>query len=112
MQPPFLTLLNEEFHMKATQFCVTESQLWNASHILVYMYIHIRFTELLENNIFVIMFQGDSGGPLVVYDNIGNPILIGVASFGSTRGCASGDPSDYARVTHFRYWIWTQTGLL
>jgi len=56
------------------------------------------------------MFQGDSGGALVI-DNGGNFTQIGVVSFGSSRGCASGAPSGYARVTSFRNWIRQHTGL-
>nr|AAF71517.1 AiC6 chymotrypsinogen [Agrotis ipsilon] len=48
--------------------------------------------------------QGDSGGPLVVNSN-GRNILIGVTSFGTGRGCASGDPAAYARVTSYINWI-------
>jgi len=57
------------------------------------------------------MFQGDSGGPLVVRNSNGTFTLIGVVSFGSSRGCAVGDPSGYARVTSFRSWIQQHTGL-
>jgi secreted trypsin-like serine protease len=56
------------------------------------------------------MFQGDSGGPLVI-GNVGNYTLIGVVSFGSTRGCAAGDPMGFARVTSFVDWIRQRTGL-
>ncbi|KAJ8918127.1 hypothetical protein NQ315_011584 [Exocentrus adspersus] len=44
--------------------------------------------------------NGDSGGPLVV-DNV----QIGVTSFISSRGCESGDPTGYARISHYRAWI-------
>ncbi|CAD0197825.1 unnamed protein product [Chrysodeixis includens] len=44
--------------------------------------------------------QGDSGGPLVVNRN-GQPILIGVTSFGSGLGCTAGLPSAFARVTSY-----------
>jgi len=56
------------------------------------------------------MFQGDSGGALVIRS--GNTITqIGVVSFVSSAGCASGNPSGYARVTSFRNWIRQHTGL-
>ncbi|PZC84923.1 hypothetical protein B5X24_HaOG200498 [Helicoverpa armigera] len=47
---------------------------------------------------------GDSGGPLAVIRN-NRPLLIGVVSFGSPRGCQAGFPSAYARVTSFMSWI-------
>jgi len=56
------------------------------------------------------MFQGDSGGALVI-DNGDSFTQIGVVSFVSTAGCASGFPSGYARVTSFRSWIRTHTQL-
>jgi len=56
------------------------------------------------------MFQGDSGGALVVW-NGGNYTQIGVLSFTSITGCASGNPSGYTRVTCFLDWILSNTGL-
>ncbi|KAF9405532.1 hypothetical protein HW555_013780 [Spodoptera exigua] len=47
---------------------------------------------------------GDSGGPLVVTSG-GQRVLIGVTSFGSSRGCQIGLPSGFARVTSFLSWI-------
>nr|QRN45234.1 collagenase 4-like [Tineola bisselliella] len=47
---------------------------------------------------------GDSGGPLYLYRNQ-RPILIGIVSFGSARGCEAGRPAVYARVTSFVDWI-------
>jgi secreted trypsin-like serine protease len=51
--------------------------------------------------------NGDSGGPLTLR----NGIVIGVVSFVSSRGCAVGDPSGYARVSSFRNWIRNTTGV-
>ncbi|CAH0686238.1 unnamed protein product [Spodoptera exigua] len=51
--------------------------------------------------------QGDSGGPLVVTRN-NSPLLIGVTSFGSARGCQVGSPAAFARVTSFISWINSQ----
>ncbi|CAD0197834.1 unnamed protein product [Chrysodeixis includens] len=48
--------------------------------------------------------NGDSGGPLIVTRN-NRPILIGVTSFGSARGCQIGSPAAFARVTSFLSWI-------
>ncbi|KAJ8719672.1 hypothetical protein PYW08_011847 [Mythimna loreyi] len=48
--------------------------------------------------------QGDSGGPLTV-NRGGRPILIGITSFGSARGCQVGSPAAFARVTSFISWI-------
>ena len=56
------------------------------------------------------MFQGDSGGPLVIRSG-NNFVLIGVVSFVSSAGCASGRPSGYARVTSFRAWIQNNSGV-
>ncbi|KAJ8720277.1 hypothetical protein PYW07_012320 [Mythimna separata] len=44
--------------------------------------------------------RGDSGGPLATIVN-GEPLLIGVTSFGSAVGCEVGLPAAYARVTSF-----------
>ncbi|CAG9577465.1 unnamed protein product [Danaus chrysippus] len=48
--------------------------------------------------------SGDSGGPLV-FTFSGVRYLIGVTSFVSARGCQSGMPAGYARVTSFASWI-------
>jgi len=48
--------------------------------------------------------HGDSGGPLAVRRN-GQSVQIGVVSFGSPRGCVTGVPDGYARVTSFHPWI-------
>lgn len=48
--------------------------------------------------------QGDSGGPLALISGT-NTTLVGVTSFGSAEGCASGAPSAYARVSSFNQWI-------
>ncbi|VVC87691.1 unnamed protein product [Leptidea sinapis] len=43
---------------------------------------------------------GDSGGPLSASNR-----LIGITSFGSARGCQSGAPAGFARVTSFAAWM-------
>ncbi|CAK1582750.1 unnamed protein product [Parnassius mnemosyne] len=48
--------------------------------------------------------QGDSGGPLITVKN-NRPILIGVTSFGSARGCERNQPAAFARVTSFLSFI-------
>lgn len=48
--------------------------------------------------------QGDSGGPLALTNGT-ETIIVGVTSFGSAEGCASGAPSAYARVSSFNAWI-------
>nr|ACR15991.1 serine protease 23 [Mamestra configurata] len=48
--------------------------------------------------------NGDSGGPLTV-NRSGKPILIGITSFGSARGCQVGSPAAFARVSSFIGWI-------
>uniref|UniRef100_A0A182Q4T8 Peptidase S1 domain-containing protein n=1 Tax=Anopheles farauti TaxID=69004 RepID=A0A182Q4T8_9DIPT len=47
--------------------------------------------------------NGDSGGPLTVQDN--GSLEVGIASFVSAQGCASGAPSVWVRVSFFRDWI-------
>ena len=74
------------------------------------MYIYIRLTEILKVTFLVLIFQGDSGGALVI-DNGNGFTQIGVVSFVSSAGCASGNPSGYARVTYFLPWIKLNTGL-
>ncbi|XP_063234610.1 brachyurin-like [Bacillus rossius redtenbacheri] len=53
--------------------------------------------------------SGDSGGPLVTL--AASPTLVGVVSFVSQAGCASGNPSGYMRVTAFLDWIHAVSGL-
>ena len=48
--------------------------------------------------------QGDSGGPLALINGT-STMVVGVTSFGSSEGCASGAPSAYARVSSFNAWI-------
>nr|CAD7429468.1 unnamed protein product [Timema monikensis] len=48
--------------------------------------------------------NGDSGGPLIMR-NGGQLVQIGVVSFVSSKGCASGYPAGYARVSSFYQWI-------
>lgn len=51
---------------------------------------------------------GDSGGPL--FSTILGK-LIGVTSFGSSRGCEHGAPAGYSSVIYFRDWIQYHTGI-
>nr|ADM35105.1 serine protease 36 [Mamestra configurata] len=44
--------------------------------------------------------RGDSGGPLATIIN-GEPVLIGLTSFGSGLGCEASLPAAYARVSSF-----------
>jgi len=54
--------------------------------------------------------NGDSGGPYAM--NMGGKLTqIGVTSFVSSAGCESGKPAGFVRVTSFRDWIKTNTGI-
>jgi secreted trypsin-like serine protease len=59
----------------------------------------------------VIIFQGDSGGALVLDNGDNSYTQIGIVSFVSTAGCASGYPSGYSRVTYYLDWIRANAGL-
>jgi hypothetical protein len=41
----------------------------------------------------------------------GTPVLTGVVSFVSIRGCAYGDPSGFTRVGSYLQWISDNTGI-
>ncbi|ENN70352.1 brachyurin-like [Dendroctonus ponderosae] len=49
--------------------------------------------------------NGDSGGPLVV-----SGVEVGVVSFGASQ-CEAGHPSVFARVSYFRNWISSNSGI-
>ncbi|CAH2090401.1 unnamed protein product [Euphydryas editha] len=48
--------------------------------------------------------RGDSGGPLVV-QRYGNPVLVGITSFGLAFGCQLGYPAAFVRVTSYLSFI-------
>ncbi|MCP4692990.1 MAG: serine protease, partial [Desulfobacterales bacterium] len=52
--------------------------------------------------------QGDSGGPLFITNSVGEPLQIGIVSFG--RGCAQPNTYGvYTRVSRYTDWITRQT---
>ncbi|XP_063913223.1 brachyurin-like [Zophobas morio] len=48
---------------------------------------------------------GDTGGPLVEVLRLGTRRLAGIASFISSNGCESTDPSGFTRITPYVSWI-------
>ncbi|XP_049547582.1 brachyurin-like [Anopheles darlingi] len=48
--------------------------------------------------------NGDSGGPLAVVLE-GHSVQVGITSFVSAQGCASGFPPVWVRVSYYRDWI-------
>lgn len=62
------------------------------------------------NNTMQSTCSGDSGGPLVLNEG-GIYTQIGVVSFVSNRGCASGLPSGYVRISQYLQWISSVTGI-
>nr|AYV99581.1 venom polypeptide [Dolopus genitalis] len=49
--------------------------------------------------------KGDSGGPLAIDEADGTRTLVGIVSYGRPKGCGTGFPSVYTRVTAFLDWI-------
>lgn len=52
--------------------------------------------------------NGDSGGPLIAASN---KSLIGVASFASAKGCESGYPQVFTRISYYQKWIKEVAGI-
>lgn len=51
---------------------------------------------------------GDGGAPLILRYYTGNSdLLIGLVSFSHVRGCQSGNPTGYTRITSYMSWIET-----
>lgn len=54
---------------------------------------------------------GDSGGGLSWKDKDGSDVLIGVASFVSSKGCGSDRPSGFVRTSEYLSWLETHAGV-
>lgn len=54
--------------------------------------------------------SGDSGSPLTLKEN-GSDVLIGVASFVSSKGCGSDRPSGFMRTSAFLSWVEINAGV-
>jgi len=54
---------------------------------------------------------GDSGSPLTIMED-GNPVIIGIVSFGAASGCDLGFPVGYGRTTAQLEWIAYYTGFV
>jgi secreted trypsin-like serine protease len=55
--------------------------------------------------------KGDSGGPLVQDLGKGYVMQVGIASFISSNGCESTDPSGYTKIFPYVDWIFNVTGM-
>lgn len=49
--------------------------------------------------------NGDIGSPLVIRKSGTTDILVGFVSFTSSRGCTSGDPTGYTRISKYAKWL-------
>jgi hypothetical protein len=78
---------------------------------LITLYVYQCITWGISETIdLVIMFQVDAGGALVIRRN-NAWTQIGVGSFVSPAGCTAEEPAGYCRITYFRDWIRSQTGV-
>jgi secreted trypsin-like serine protease len=53
----------------------------------------------------VIFLQGDSGSPVFIQLSRGYYVAMAIASFFSSNGCESTDPSGYTKVFPYNDWI-------
>ncbi|WP_373008443.1 trypsin-like serine protease [Hyphomonas sp.] len=61
-------------------------------------------TQICAGDGFIDSCQGDSGGPLVRYGSTGQPVQVGIVSWGVGCGRAE-SPGIYTRVAAFTGWI-------
>ncbi|XP_049947900.1 brachyurin-like [Schistocerca serialis cubense] len=109
-----------------TGWGLTSNDAWNVAGYLQYADVQIWdnadcqaiYGELVDSNAICAMgtngqhtCYGDSGGPLAVTGSDGEPLVVGVVSWGTANDCESGQPDVFMRVTAFLDWIGENAGV-